>query len=200
MPRRHVSDGCSPLNAPAPNSRALIPTPPKSHNPCAGVLVINVRRVRRLPRWRSRAGRCLSRPWNAVDLVRLTVDIGWAARCWGRPSRVPSRMAPLLARLPPLRDVFSCRGRRHIRLRRRRRGIGRRRGRRRCRRHRLCLLSAGGQSDCRRNRQHYWYGSSLDHNRLPSLSATVDNRDQLALPSLRLQETARTLQQCSRCG
>ena len=35
----HVSDGCSPLNAPAPNSRALIPTPPKSHNPCAGVLV-----------------------------------------------------------------------------------------------------------------------------------------------------------------
>src|ERR1700694_1485652 len=38
MPRGHVSDGCSPLNAPAPNSRALIPTPPKSHNPCAGVL------------------------------------------------------------------------------------------------------------------------------------------------------------------
>src|ERR1700731_2397990 len=42
MPRGHVSDGCSPLNAPAPNSRALIPTPPKSHNPCAGVLVRNI--------------------------------------------------------------------------------------------------------------------------------------------------------------
>src|SRR5437764_5471643 len=38
MPREHVSDGCSPLNAPAPNLRALIQTPPKSHNPCAGVL------------------------------------------------------------------------------------------------------------------------------------------------------------------
>ena len=149
----------------------------------------------RLPRWRRRrTWRCLPRPWNAVGLVRLTVDIGWAASWGGRPSRVPSRMAPLLARLASLRDVFPRRRRRgHIGFWRRWRRIGRRRRRRRCGRYRFRLRGAGGQSDCRRNHQHHWYGNSLDHNRLP-MSATVDNQDQLAPPSPRLQQTARTLQ------
>ena len=134
----------------------------------------------------------MPRPWNAVGLVRLTVDIGWAARCWGRPSRVSSRMAPLLARLPSLRDVLPRRcGRGHIGFRWRRRCIGRRWWRRRRGRRRLRLRSAGGQPDCRRNRQHNWYASSLDHNRLPIFSATVDDRLQLALPSWTLGRLGR---------
>src|SRR6266436_2807862 len=39
MPPARASNGCSPPNAPAPNSPVLTPTPPKSHNPCAELLV-----------------------------------------------------------------------------------------------------------------------------------------------------------------
>src|SRR3954447_3542324 len=59
MPREHVSDGCSPLNAPAPNLRALIQTPPKSHNPCAGVLAVRLQWTRNPRR-------------SVLELVRLS--------------------------------------------------------------------------------------------------------------------------------
>src|SRR5260370_37017031 len=38
MQQAPASIGCSPPNAPAPNSPVLTPTPPKSHNPCAKLL------------------------------------------------------------------------------------------------------------------------------------------------------------------
>jgi hypothetical protein len=39
-------------------------------------------RLRLPPGRRIRARRWLSRPWDAIDLVRLTVDVGCAAICW----------------------------------------------------------------------------------------------------------------------
>src|SRR5438034_1286676 len=39
-------------------------------------------RLRLPPHRRVRARRWLSRPWDAIDLVRLTVDVGCAAICW----------------------------------------------------------------------------------------------------------------------
>ena len=132
----------------------------KGRNPLGRALFAITPRERRSAARRRRRGRRRSRR----DLVTPCVAPGLACR-------------------PPLRDILPRGRRSHIgfwwwRRRVRRWGRRRRRGR-----HRLCLRGAGGQSDRSRNRQHNCYASSLCHNRLPNLSATVDNHDQLAPPA-----------------
>ena len=136
-----------------------------------------------------RPGGRLSRPVVTITLrgARSAARSRCGGRCLSRRPRsgVPTAVPHMTHAFPVVNNDMPPRGGRgHIGFWWRRRRHDWRRERRGRGRGRFRLLSAGGQSDCRRNRQNNCYASSPEHSRLPKLlSGEVDNRDQLAPPS-----------------